>query len=89
MTTRKRRDPRLRLHKATGTGRVILSGQHFYTRSPFDTPEAHEEYLELLRRWKANGKRPLREIRIPEDVLNPVTVRDLVSAFQQHVDLSG
>lgn len=80
------REPRLRLHKASGKGRVILSGQHFYTKAAFDTPEAHAEYLDLLRRWKAGGKKPLRELVLPAEILHPVTVRDLVAAYEQHVE---
>lgn len=81
-----RRGPRLRLHKATGKGRVILSGQHFYTRADFDTPEAHEEYIELLKRWHASGQKPLREVVLPAEILHPVTVRDLAAAYEAHID---
>lgn len=84
-----RRAPRLRLYKRTGKGRVILSGQHFYTKADFDTPEAHEEYLDLLKRWRANGMKPLREVVLPVETLHPVTVRDLAAAYEAHIDEKG
>jgi integrase len=80
------RDPRLNLHKATGRGRVILSGQHFYTQACHGTPESYQEYLDLLARWKANGKRPLRAVQTPLELAHPQAVADLFTAYERHLD---
>jgi integrase len=86
---RTQRDPQLRLYKRTGKGRVILSGQHFYTEAPFGTRDALEEYLELMRRWEANGRQSLRRVQTPPQLDNPRTVGDLIDAYLAHVDQVG
>lgn len=58
------RTPQLRLHKATGKGRIRLPGCDFYTRAPFGISECHREYLELIDLWEANDRQPFAH---PED----------------------
>ena len=89
MATRRKRVPRLRLYKRTGKGRVILNGQHFYTKADFDTPEAHEEYLDLIRRWETGGRKPLREIHRPDRLENPRTVTDLAESYLDYIKQTG
>ena len=89
MATRRKRAPRLRLYKRTGKGRVILNGQHFYTKADYDTPESHEEYLDLIRRWEAGERNPLREIRTPDQLDNPRTVADLAESYLDYIRRAG
>ena len=81
-----RRDPQLKLHKASGRGRAILNGQHHYTKAPFGTAECYEEYLDLLARWRANGREPLRPVQTPVELEQPQTVQQLSDAYERHLD---
>ena len=89
MATRRKRTPRLRLYKRTGKGRVILSSQHFYTQADYDTPEAHQEYLEIVRRWETGGRKPLREVRTPDRLDDPWTVVDLGRSYMDYIEKAG
>ena len=55
MATRKRKkDPRLCLHKASGQGYVYLNSQNVYL-GRYDLPETREKYHRLLAEWHRNG----------------------------------
>lgn len=80
----RRRVPKLSHHKATGKGRVILNGQHFYTESPFGTVECHSEYQDLLLAWRGRGYLPIQQAAAENR-----TLAELVTEFLAHLDEAG
>ena len=89
MPKKRNRVPQLRLYKPTGKGRVILNGQHHYTKADFGTLDATREHLAFIERWEANDRQPLREARTARELENPKTVTDLADAYLHHLDAVG
>lgn len=71
-------NPKHHMHKASGLGRVRLSGADHYT-GKWGTNEAEIRYLQLLAEWRSNGCQPI--VRKIEDNLN---LNHLAAAFEQH-----
>lgn len=71
--------PTLQKHRATGDARVTLSGKDFYL-GPYDDPQTHARYDELIRAWLANGR------RLPQT--GPATVRALGEKYLTFADLN-
>jgi len=82
--------PGITLHKATGQGRVRLSGRDFYL-GEYGSAAANEAYHRLVGEWLANGRsipnQPKRKARhttnpVPDDSEGEVlTVRELVERY--------
>ncbi len=66
--------PALRLHKATGQGRVILDGKHVYLGT-YGSPECDAAYDEVVRKW-----------RIAQSDPAAITVDVLVLRYLEHCD---
>ena len=54
-SSRPRRQPSYRLHKARGCAVVTSNGKDYYL-GKFGSPESHEKYARLISQWQANGK---------------------------------
>jgi len=54
-SSRPRRQPTYRLHKARGCAVVTINGKDHYL-GKFNSPESHEKYARLIAQWQANGK---------------------------------
>ena len=86
MATRKRKsDPKLCLHKASGQGYVYLNGGNVYL-GRFDLSETKERYYRLLAEWHAGGRKlPVTKAE--------VTVVELCASFwkyaQEHYSPDG
>lgn len=78
--------PKLGVHKATGQARVLLSGVTHYC-GVAGTPEAHARYAELVQKWLADGKRPMRDLPTAPQAV--VTLRGVFDAFLAHADSTG
>jgi integrase len=76
--------PKLGRH-SSGQSRVVLSGQTFYL-GEHGTPEAAGKYAELLARWEAGGRQPLRPVAT---VAQLGSVASLVSGYLKHIDSRG
>ncbi|MFA6135248.1 MAG: site-specific integrase [Phycisphaerae bacterium] len=67
------RVPKLRRHKPTGQGYVVLSGRTFYL-GRHNSPEALQKYHRVLAEWMANG----RQLRIDPQ---QITVKEMLARF--------
>lgn len=85
----KQRRPRRKLpgiqKHSSGQARVYLSGQTFYL-GKYGTDEANANYAELIARWLAKGRRPLRDV---PTVDRRVPMRQLATAYLGHIDSAG
>jgi hypothetical protein len=84
--TRRRRTPGLLLHKPTGQARVILNGKTIYL-GLFGSPEAHERYAKLIRKWEAGERRPLDPAPLAGST--KLTVSDLIAAYLTFPERTG
>lgn len=86
-----KRIPKLGLHKATGRGRVLLNGQTFYTKAQHGSPEALQEYAELIRVWEEGGRKPIKQApRTPQMLASdPTTFGEAVDRFVAWKDRMG
>ncbi|MFN6194232.1 MAG: tyrosine-type recombinase/integrase, partial [Planctomycetota bacterium] len=78
------RVPKIGRH-STGQARVTLSGQVHYLGA-YGTQEAAAKYAELLAKWEAGGRQPLRPVATVAQV---GTVAELVAEYLRHVDRRG
>ena len=78
------RVPKVGRH-SSGQARVTLSGQVFYL-GEFGSPEAATKYAELLARWEAGGRKPLRAVAT---VAQLGTFAELVKDRLQFLDQRG
>lgn len=76
--------PKMGRH-STGQARVVLSGQVHYL-GEFGSPEAAAKYAELLAKWEAGGRKPLRAVAT---VLQVGTVAELARDYMAFVDGRG
>jgi len=74
-----KRDPKYRLHKATGQGYVELNGRRIYL-GDYESDAAQSAYHRLLAEWKSSG-RVLPIDRERDDV----TVVEIAAVFWDHV----
>jgi hypothetical protein len=51
------RPPKLRHHKPTGQGYVVLNGKYIFF-GPYGDPEVTEQYHRTIAKWVANGHYP-------------------------------
>lgn len=54
-SSRPRRQPSYRLHKARGCAVVTINGKNHYL-GKHNSPESYEKYARLIAQWQANGK---------------------------------
>ncbi len=69
--------PKLRHHKATKQGYVVLNGRHIYL-GRFDHPSTAERYHRVIAEWIANH----RQLAVEAD---DITVTEIVSQYWSHV----
>lgn len=72
------RVPKLRTHKATGQGYVVLNGQAVYLGRA-DKPETERRYHQVIAEWLAND----RQSRVAPDQL---TVKELIARYWLHAE---
>lgn len=70
--------PKLRTHKATGQGYVVLNGQAIYLGRA-DKPETERRYHQVIAEWLANDRQP----RVTPDQM---TVKELIARFWLHAE---
>ena len=80
-SSRPRRQPSYRLHKARGCAVVTINGKDHYL-GKYDSPESHEEYARLIAQWQANGK-VFSTIADPESN-GDLSINALVLRFLDH-----
>ncbi|MCG3180948.1 MAG: hypothetical protein BIFFINMI_03314 [Phycisphaerae bacterium] len=68
--------PKLRLHKASGQGLVVLNGQTIYL-GKYGEPQTEERYHQKLAEWLAAG----RQLPVSPRQL---TVKELLQRFLKH-----
>ena len=74
--------PKLRRH-SSGQARCVLPGSSkVYYLGPYGTQQAEDAYEDLIRRWRANGKRPLD----PVDTVDVVQKR--IERLAERLDVS-
>ncbi len=69
---------------SSGQARCKING-HVYYLGEFGALAAQKNYVALIERWEANGRRPLEPARTVEDR----TVRDLFTDWQAQLDAAG
>lgn len=74
----KQKIPTYRRHKASGQAIVVLSGQTHYL-GEWNSPESKSLYDELVARWIASGRQPLKAAEI--------LVGELVERFMAHAEV--
>lgn len=85
--------PQLRRH-TSGQARVTLSGKTYYL-GRYDSIEAQERYLELVKRWEANGRKRLEpaktvvELEAAERPQKAPTVREVFGQYERYLDETG
>ena len=79
MKTATPKTPKLRHHKASGQGLVVLNGRAIYL-GRYDLPETRQQYHRLVAEWEATGRRP------PGPAQNELTVMELCAAFWRHAE---
>lgn len=72
-------------------GRVVLSGEHLYTKSDWGpgsspSPECLKDYLDILEAWESRGRQPRCKARFPSD---PKTLANLVDGYEAHLQSLG
>lgn len=67
------RTPKLRHHKPTGQGYVVLNGKYIFF-GPYGDPDVIEQYHRTIAEWVANGRQPQKT---PEDI----TINELLARF--------
>ncbi len=82
-SSRPRRQPSYRLHKARGCAVVTINGKNHYL-GKYGSPESHEKYARLIAQWQANGEE-LSALIAPESN-DDLTVSGLVL---RHLDFAS
>jgi hypothetical protein len=77
-SSRPRKQPSYRLHKARGSAVVTINGKNHYL-GKHNSPESHEKYARLISQWQANGKE-LSALTAPESN-EDLTVSELVLLY--------
>ena len=77
-STRNRRVPSLRLHKASGQAYVVLSGKAIYCGKP-DDPGTEQRYHQAIAEWLAAGR------QLPAEPTT-LTVKELLARFWTHAE---
>jgi integrase len=72
------RVPKLRTHKATGQGYVVLNGQAVYLGRA-DKPETERRYHQVIAEWLAND----RQSRVAQ---GEITVKELIARYWLHAE---
>ena len=67
------RPPKLRHHKPTGQGYVVLNGKYIFF-GPYGDPEVTEQYHRTIAEWIANGR---QQQKTPEEI----TISELLARF--------
>lgn len=73
-------------------GRVVLSGEHLYTKADWGpnvsqpSPECLKDYLDLLEAWERRGHQPRCKARLPQD---PKSMGALVDIYEAHLQDLG
>jgi hypothetical protein len=75
---RPRQEPTLKLHRATGTGYVLLDGRRRYLGA-FDDPGTKAKAARLIAEWYENGE------SLPSDA-ETITIVELVARFWRHAE---
>jgi len=85
MSSKPRRVPSYRLHKASGLARTIINGQHIYL-GRFGTPESWEKYNRLIVQWLGDGQQAtgqlLRSTGNPPSN-NGISINQLILSYWQ------
>jgi len=68
--------PKLRTHKATGQGYVVLNGQAIYLGRA-GLPETERRYHQVIAEWLAAGRQP----RVAQ---NEITIKELIARYWVH-----
>ncbi len=80
------RTPKLRHHKPTGQGCVVLNGKYIFF-GPYGDPEVAEQYHRTIAEWVANGRQPAKT---PEEItINELLARFWVYAEGYYRDAAG
>jgi integrase len=80
------RTPKLRHHKPTGQGYVVLNGKYIFF-GPYGDPDVIEQYHRTIAEWVANGRQPQKT---PEDItINELLARFWVYAEGYYQDAEG
>ena len=77
-STRNRRVPSLRFHKASGQNYVVLNGKAIYCGRPGD-PATEQRYHQAIGEWLAAGR------QLPADPTT-LTVKELLARFWTHAE---
>ncbi len=83
-SSRPRRQPSYRLHKARGTAVVTIDGKNLYL-GKYDSPESHEKYARLIAQWQANGR--VTPAEPPEGNSSALTVSELILQYLEHAEV--
>lgn len=78
MSTKPKKTPRYRIHKATGQGYVVLNGRAIYL-GRCDKPESQQRYHQVIAAWLAAG----RQLRADPQTL---TVKELIARYWKHAE---
>ena len=80
------RTPKLRHHKATGQGYVVLNGKYIFF-GPYGDPDVTEQYHRTIAEWVANGR---QQQKTPEEItINELLARFWVYAEGYYQDVAG
>ena len=80
------RTPKLRHHKPTGQGYVVLNGKYIFF-GPYGDPEVTEQYHRAIAEWVANGRQLQKT---PEEItINELLARFWVYAEGYYRDAAG
>ena len=77
-STRNRRVPSLRFHKASGQAYVVLSGKAIYCGKP-DDPGTEQRYHQAIAEWLAAGR------QLPAEPTT-LTIKELIARFWVHAE---
>ena len=80
-SSRPRKQPSYRLHKARGCAVVTINGKNRYL-GKYNSPESYEKYARLIAQWQANGEAP--PIGTCGEVRLELTVSELVLRYLEH-----
>ncbi|MCG3181430.1 MAG: hypothetical protein BIFFINMI_03823 [Phycisphaerae bacterium] len=79
ISSRNRRVPSLRTHKASGQAYVVLDGQAVYLGKAENAEEIQQRYRQVLAEWQTSGN----QLPVESEV---ITVKELLSRFWAHAE---